>query len=217
MPAQQRQLAVILERLETDAEAPTTVRAPQEAVGVHVADSLVALEVASLREARFIADLGSGAGFPGLALAVALPATEVRLVDSQRRKCAFVEVVCRAAGIDNARSVWSRVEEWTEGIGTNDVVVARALAPQPVVLEYAAPLLRVGGELVDWRGRRNESEEQRAAVAAQRLGMSLLEIRRVEPYEGARDHHLHVYRKTAETPSSFPRRAGAARKHPIGC
>ncbi len=109
-----------------------------------------------------IADLGSGAGFPGLALAVALPAAEVSLVESQRRKCEFLERVCAAAEIENAHVVCSRAEEWREGVSRYDVVTARALAPQPVVLEYAAPLLRMGGTLVDWRGRRDEAAEEAA-------------------------------------------------------
>jgi 16S rRNA (guanine527-N7)-methyltransferase len=121
-----------------------------------------------------------------------------------------------AAGVDNARVVESRVEEWSEGLGHNDVVVARALAPQPVVLEYAAPLLEMGGALVDWRGRCDSTREAEAACAAEQLGMRLLEIRRTEPYDGAREHHLHVFEKVAETPSRFPRRAGVARKRPLG-
>ena len=80
-----------------------------------------------------------------------------------------------------------------EGLGANDVVLARALAPPPVVLEYAAPLLRVGGALVDWRGRREPEAERSGLDAAEQLGLELAEIRHVEPYEGARDHHLHVY------------------------
>src|SRR5260370_1001444 len=75
----------------------------------------------------------------------------------------------------------------------NDVVVARALAPQTVVLEYAAPLLRLGGSLVDWRGRRARPEEDAAARAAAELGLRRVEIRRVQPFAGARDHHLHVF------------------------
>ena len=76
-------------------------------------------------------------------------------MESQRRKCEFLERVCLAAGVENARVVSGRAEEWGEGISRNDLVVARALAAQPVVLEYAAPLLEIGGVLVDWRGRRN--------------------------------------------------------------
>jgi 16S rRNA (guanine527-N7)-methyltransferase len=211
------QLDAVLSGLAADEHAPTTVRDARLAIDVHLADSLAALELGPVRAAGTIADLGAGAGFPGLVLAVAVPGAEVSLVESQARKCAFIERLRTAARIKNARVVCTRVEEWSEGLGHNDVVVARALAPQPVVLEYAVPLLNQGGILVDWRGRRDSAQEAEAACAAEQLGMRLLEIRRTEPYEGVRDHHLHVFEKVAETPSRFPRRAGVARKQPLGC
>ncbi len=210
------QLADVLRMLEHDEHAPTAIRAPEQAAPGHVADSLVALERDAVRAARQIADLGSGAGFPGLALAIALPASEVSLIESQRRRCEFLERVCAESGVENARVVWARAEEWREGISQNDLVVARALAPQPVVLEYAAPLLRLGGTLVDWRGRRDPEGEASAERAARLLGLRLEEIRRVIPFEGASDRHLHVFVKVDETPARFPRRAGIARKRPLG-
>jgi 16S rRNA (guanine527-N7)-methyltransferase len=210
------QLAAILRELETDDRAPTTVRDPREAADAHLADSLVGLEFEEIRAARTIADLGSGAGFPGAVLAVALPRARVSLVDSQRRKCEFVQALCAHARIANAQVVCTRVEDWGQGAVASDAVVARALAAQPVVLEYAAPLLKVGGALLDWRGRRNEGEEAAAAAAAQTLGMRLHEVRRVQPFEQARDRHVHVFVKCAQTPARFPRRAGIARKRPLG-
>jgi 16S rRNA (guanine527-N7)-methyltransferase len=214
---QTSQLQALLGIVEGDEQAPTTVRSVERAVDVHIADSLTALDIDWVRSAASIADLGSGSGFPGLALAVALPDAEVALVESQRRKCDFLERACAAAEIENALVVCSRVEEWGEGLGCDDVVVARALAAQPVVLEYAAPLLRLGGALVDWRGRRDSAQEAEADCVAEQLGMRLQEVRHTKPYEGARDHHLHVFEKVAETPSRFPRRAGVARKRPLGC
>jgi 16S rRNA (guanine527-N7)-methyltransferase len=182
---------------------------------VHLADSLVALELESVGDAAQIADIGAGAGFPGLPLAVALPNAEVRLVESQARKCAFIEGVVACSGMTNVEVICARAEQWSGGMGANDLVVARAVASPPVVLEYAAPLLRLGGTLVDWRGRRDPEEERSAAVAAELLGVRLGSIQRVQPYEGVRDHHLHVYLKVEETPERFPRRAGMARKKPL--
>lgn len=210
------QLQAVLEVLERDEQAPTSVRDPREAAEAHLADSLVAIELEEIRTAGTLADLGSGAGFPGMALAIARPETDVRLVESQRRKCAFLARLREAAGVGNASIVCARAEDWREGLDVHDVVVARALAPQPVVLEYAAPLLRVGGALVDWRGKRDAAAERDAAVAAETLGMCLEEIRRVVPFARARDRHLHVFTKVDPTPRRFPRRAGMARKRPLG-
>lgn len=213
---QLQQFATVLARLERDEHAPTAVRRTPAAVDMHLADSLVALDVFEIDDSSTVADLGTGAGFPGLAIAVARPKASVNLVESQRRKCEFLERLLAEAAIDNASVVCARAEEWREGASSNDVVLARALAPQPVVLEYAAPLLRLGGTLLDWRGRHNEQEELAAAAAAQTLGLCLREIRRVVPFEGAHDRHLHVFVKSDTTPERFPRRAGMARKRPLG-
>ena len=109
----------------------------------------------ALAQCPRIADLGSGAGFPGLPLAIALPDSRVDLVESARRKCAVIDRLAAAAGVENARSLPLRVEELAAGDGRSayDAVTARALAPLPVLVEYAAPLLR---QAVPWwlgRGR----------------------------------------------------------------
>jgi 16S rRNA (guanine527-N7)-methyltransferase len=211
------QLAALLDLLAGGEQAPTTVRDPERAVDVHIADSLVALELEVVRSAQTIADLGAGAGFPGVPLAVSVAASEVSLIESQSRKCKFLEEMLATAGVENARAVCVRVEEWRDGAGRNDVVVARAVAAQAVVLEYATPLLRLGGVLVDWRGRREAAAEAAAEKAAAELGLERVEIRKVQPWAGARDHHLHLYRKVVQTPGRFPRRTGMARKRPLGC
>lgn len=218
---QRGQLELLLEVLGHDERAPTSVRERERALEVHVADALVALELeplASLRSSGApvrLADVGSGAGLPGAVLAVALPASEVSLVESERRKCEFIASLLARAAIANAHAVWARAEEWAQGRELNDVVTARALARQPVVLEYAAPLLLVGGHLIDWRAARETDEERAARLAAAQLGMELVQAARVQPYEGSREHHLYMYRKTGPTPPRFPRRAGVARRRPL--
>lgn len=212
----QAQLSAILDLLAADQQAPTSIRDPQHAVDAHIADSLVGLEVDGLRDAKRVADLGSGAGFPGLPLAAALPASRFSLVESQSRKCAFLHRLLASAGLANVEIVNVRAEEWPVGAGAHDAVVARAIAPAAVVQEYAAPLLRSGGVLVDWRGRRDRREEHAALIAAAALGLERAEIRHVQPFARAREHHLHVYLKVAPTPERFPRRPGVARKRPLG-
>jgi len=208
-------LEALLDVVEADPHAPTTVRARAEAVDAHLADSLVALELPGVRVARRVADLGSGAGFPGLALAAALPGARVSAVESAGRRCDFLRRAVQAAGLENVEVVHARAEAWREGTGACDLVTARALASLPVLAEYAAPLLREGGTLVAWKGRRDPGEEAAGAAAAEQLGLEPQEVRRVEPFPAARDRHLHVYRKTAPTPARFPRRAGMAAKRPL--
>jgi 16S rRNA (guanine527-N7)-methyltransferase len=208
-------LSRVLDALATDPRAPSSVRGTA-AVDVHVADSLSALVLECVARATAVADLGSGAGFPGLVLAVALPDARVALVESAARKCEFLERLCGVAEIRNARVVRARAEEWTDGLGAHDLVVARALAPLAVVCEYAAPLLGIGGSLVAWKGLIAAAEASAAARAAPQLGLQREEVVRSEPYAGSVAHHLHVYRKVALTPPGYPRRAGVARKRPLG-
>ena len=209
-------LAALVGVLADDPGAPTTIRAPERAVEAHLADSLVALELDVVRAARRIADLGSGPGFPGLALAIALPVARVALVESSARKCAFLDRAIAAADVSNADVVHARAEAWPEGIEAHDLVTARALAALPVVVEYAAPLLALGATLVAWRGRRDEAAERAAERAAAVLGLESVEVRQVQPYPAARNRHLHLFRKAAPTPPRFPRRPGVARKRPLG-
>jgi 16S rRNA (guanine527-N7)-methyltransferase len=210
------QLETLLEQLAASRHAPSAVRDASDAVDVHVADSLTALEVERVRAGRWIADLGSGAGFPGLPLAVALPRSRLWLVESQARRCVFLERMCSAAGITNAEVACARAEECVDRLGNRDVVLARAVAPQPVVLEYAAPLLRVDGLLVDWRGTVDKATATASTHAAATLGLSRVEVRRVERFPRSSQRYLHLYLKVRATPRQFPRRPGIARKRPLG-
>ena len=209
------QLRALLDLVAADETAPTTVREPTAAVDAHVADSLAGLEVEALRSAVRIADLGAGAGFPGLVLAAALPESRVALVESVGRKCAFLERAAEEAGIGNVDVVPARAEEWRDGIGTCDAVTVRAVASLSVLCEYAAPLLREGGILVAWKGRRDPDEEAHGAAAAELLGLEPAETRPVDPFPGADHRHLYVYSKVRPTPDRYPRRAGMARKRPL--
>ena len=202
--------------LVEDPLAPTAIRDPLKAIDDHLADSLVGLEVEPVRTAGTIADLGSGAGLPGLPLAIALPGASVALVDSLSKRCAFLERAVAVSEASNARVVNARAETWPEGLGAFDVIVARALAPLPVVVEYAAPLLTVGGMLVAWRGRRNHRDEAAGDRAAAQLGLEPIEIRHMQPFPGAEHRYLHLMSKVTETPSGFPRRPGMATKRPLG-
>ncbi len=211
------QLAALLRGLAADERAPTAVRDPARAVDVHLADSLAALELDVLRAAR--KDRG-----PGQRRRVSLGwrwRSRCRRARSRwwrRRRASAPSSRDSAllAQIANARVVCARVgavdsREWRR----NDVVLARALAAQAVVVEYAAPLLRVGGTLVDWRGRRNAAQERAGSAPPPSLGLELVEIRHVEPYAGARDHHLHVYRKVRDDAGGIPAPGGDGPKRPL--
>lgn len=202
--------------LVEDPLAPTAVRDPRKVIDDHLADSLVALELDQVRAAKSMADLGSGAGVPGLPLAIALPLATVALVESSAPKCAFLERAIAACAITNARVVHTRAEAWPEGLRAFELVTARALAAFEVVVEYAAPLLVVGGTLIAWRGRRDSRSEETAARAAAEVGLVPGEILSVRPYPAAESRYLHLMSKVMDTPERFPRRPGIALKRPLG-
>jgi len=207
-------LGILVDLLSTSA-APTSVHDPQDVVRVHIADSLAGLEIPELSSPGVVADLGAGAGLPGLVLAAARPDARVVLVEAASRKCAFLRAAAREMRLENVEVAWSRAEEWQDGLDHCDVVSARALASLPVLVEYAAPLLREQGVLVAWKGVVPDAEAEDGAAAAAQLGMCEEPVRSVTPFPGSERRTLHVVRKTAATPAGFPRRPGMATKRPL--
>jgi len=210
----------VLELLAADPRSLTSVRDPAEAWRAHVADSLTGLEVPELRMAGEIADLGAGAGFPGIVLALALPGASVDLIESVGRKCDFMREAISDAGIENARAVNARSEELATsgapGREAYDAVTARAVARLATLAELASPLLRDGGVLVAWKGKRDPDEEAELAQAAERAAMEAVSVIEVGEKAGYEHRHLHVLRKAGPTPENLPRRLGVAKKRPLG-
>lgn len=216
--AQRATITRVLELLETERASVSSVTEPDRAWRVHVADSLTGLEFEALRNAPTIADVGSGAGFPGLVLAVALPDARVDLIESVGRKCGFIQRAIDEAGIANARVVNARSEELAGGEGREAyaAVTARAVGRLSTLAELASPLLEDGGVLVAWKGKRDAEEEAQLESAAGALAMRPEEIRHVGPSAGSDHRHLHLIRKSGPTPTDLPRRPGMAKKRPRG-
>lgn len=214
-PDGERALKTLLATLAADPASPTTVRDPARAVDFHVADALSGLLVGELATARLVADVGAGAGIPGLVLAAARPRLRVVEVESVARKCAFLERLIAAMGLRNAHVACARAEEWDAGRDRCDAVLARAVAPLPVLVEYAAPLLSEGGALVAWKARPGPREVRDGDHAAAVLGLSTARVVSVPPLSGATERSLYVYLKVGPLPNGYPRRAGMARKRPL--
>jgi 16S rRNA (guanine527-N7)-methyltransferase len=185
---------------------------------VHVADSLTGLEIPELALAGRIGDIGAGAGFPGLALAVALPNAQVDLIESVGRKCDFMNRAIAAAGIPNATVLNTRSEDLAtvEGRDAYDVVTARAVGRLSTLAELASPLLKPNGVLIAWKGKRDEEEELQLEKASGELAMAPESILNVGDHAGSQHRHLHVIRKSGPTPANLPRKPGIAKKRPKG-
>lgn len=216
-PERRAALQKVLELLREDPASLSSIT-DERAWQVHVADSLTGPEVPELAAAGRIADVGAGAGFPGLVLAVALPAAEVDLIESVSRKSAFIERAIAAAAITNARSLGARSEDLAKGEGRQryDAVTARAVGRLATLAELASPLLREGGVLVAWKGKRDPDEEAELERAGAALAMRPERILEVGDRAGSRHRHLHVIRKSGPTPDDLPRRPGVAKKRPKG-
>ena len=214
----QRFLAVLAE----DPRSATAVRDPGEVIDVHFADSFVALpmldQALDQEVPPLVADIGSGAGAPGIPLAIARPAARFDLVEASQRKAGFLKSVVERLDLSNAGVLRARAEE-LPGQGRREaygVVVVRAVAPLATLVEYAAPLLANGGRLLAWKGARNPDEEAAGGRAALQLGLEPLEVQLVTPYRESRNRHLHLYQKVSPCPPEIPRRAGVARRRPLG-
>jgi 16S rRNA (guanine527-N7)-methyltransferase len=215
--AARNRLQTVLDLLAEERASVSSV-VDERAWQVHIVDSLTGLEVPELRAAKKIADIGSGAGFPGLVLAVALPAAQVDLIESVGRKCEFIERAATAARIPNAVVRNLRSEEWAAADGREayDLVTARAVGRLSTLAELASPLLEADGVLVAWKGKRDPEEERQLQRASEALAMAPEMILEVGDRAGSEHRHLHVVRKTGPTPESLPRRPGMAKKRPRG-
>lgn len=217
-PQARASLQKVLDLLAVERASVSSVTDPDTAWKVHVQDSLTGLEIPELQASKKVADIGSGAGFPGLALAVALPRAHLDLIESVGRKCEFIRSAIAAGGIVNATAIHARSEEVASGPNreTYDAVTARAVGRLATLAELASPLLRENGVLIAWKGKRDPDEEAQLSRAGDGLAMRWEQVLHVGPYAGSKNRHLHVLRKTGPTPHDLPRRPGMAKKRPRG-
>jgi 16S rRNA (guanine527-N7)-methyltransferase len=216
-PEAREALRKVLDLLAAERASVSSV-VDERAWRVHIADSLTGLEVPGLDSAKRIADIGAGAGFPGLPLAAALPEAEIDLIESIGRKCDFMRAAIATAEIPNATVIQSRSEDWasSEGRDAYDAVTARAVGRLSTLAELASPLLKPNAVLIAWKGKRDEDEERQLENAAESLAMHPESILDVGDRAGSQHRHLHVIRKQGPTPPNLPRKPGIAKKRPKG-
>jgi 16S rRNA (guanine527-N7)-methyltransferase len=164
-----------------------------------VAASLAGLELEPVRAARRLADVGTGAGFPGLVLAIALPQTRVALIEKRKETCLYLRRVADELGLDNVRVVKVRAQRWPEGESAFDVATSRNAARVDIMVRMSAPLVARGGAVVLWMRRRNPAKEELAAEAAKVVGLRPTGVHRSDfgPGTGITAKHLYVYEKVA--------------------
>ena len=201
----------------------TRITEPEEFWEKHLWDSLRGIApkqifIPGIDRGKRIIDIGTGAGFPGLPMALIFPNSQVTLLDSTGKKIAFIETVLSALALNNVKTLLGRAEEigqQYEHRQNYDVAVIRAVGNVSVCAEYSLPLVRKGGLAIIYRGSWSEAENESLETAVEQLGgvVELIE-EFATPLSNSMRHCLYL-RKVTNTPISFPRGVGIPSQKPI--
>ncbi|OUL21337.1 16S rRNA (guanine(527)-N(7))-methyltransferase RsmG [Nostoc sp. 106C] len=201
----------------------TRITEPQEFWEKHLWDSLRGIApqqqfISSLQEGASVIDIGTGAGFPGIPVAIAVPNCTITLLDSTRKKITFLEKILTELALDNTKTLVGRVEE----IGQQhhhrqsyDVTLIRAVGTASACAEYALPLLKQGGLAVIYRGNWTEEETTALENAVSQLGGVIEAIAQFTTPLSKSVRHCLYLRKIATTPANFPRAVGVPTQKPL--
>jgi 16S rRNA (guanine527-N7)-methyltransferase len=184
----------------------------------HFLDSFSAAQAWKANPPARLIDVGTGAGFPGIALKILYPSMRLTLVESVGKKANFCLHIVKTLALENVEVLAVRAEEAGQMPGHRekyDWAVARAVAAMPVLAEYLLPLVRVGGGVVAQKGESGPAEAQSAEKALKILGGRLRQLVKVELPGVADERYLVIVDKTAATPPGYPRRAGVPGRKPL--
>ncbi len=208
----------------------TAITEPEQVETRHFLDSLALIPALAGQEGISVSallarnlrvvDVGAGAGFPGLALRIVWPRARICLIEATGKKVRFLEHVALRLGLSDVQLVQGRAEE----LGLKephragyDLVLARAVATLPTLVEYLLPLARRGGRVIAYKGSAAHEEAMCAEQGIRTLGGHLTKLIPVEIPGLAETRVLVVIDKVAQTPDGYPRGRGLPRKHPLGC
>lgn len=196
----------------------TAITDPEEIRVKHFEDSLTCLDTGLFTPGVSVIDVGTGAGFPGLPLAMARPDISVTLLDSLQKRLLFLEEVIRQTDTQNAVTVHARAEDGGRDKKLReqfDIVVSRAVSRLSVLCEYTLPYLKVGGTLIAMKGPSAEEELQEAQNALHVLGGGEATIKTTSLEDESLSHCLVLIKKVRPTPTAYPRKAGTPTKNPL--
>ena len=196
----------------------TAVMAEEETLDRHFMDSLTVLKIGLIPSGASLIDVGTGAGFPGMALALARPDLAVTLLDAQQKRLNFLQAVADAAEAKNVLLIHARAEEGGRKKGLRDafdIAAARAVAPLNVLCEYLLPFVKPEGMALCWKGPAIRNELDAGRKAAHLLG-GQMEMPVSVPVAGRDwDHLILPIRKITNTPAAYPRKAGMPKQKPV--
>lgn len=190
----------------------TAITEPDQVAKLHLLDSLTVAAAVDLKGKKLI-DVGCGAGFPGVPIAIACPDTRVTLLDSLGKRVKWLEETLPTLGVA-AECVTARAEEAVASRRESyDVATSRAVARLNILLELTAPYVKVGGFVVAMKGAAAEEELAECGNAMKKLGLKLCQVRQF-PVEDT-CHNLLIFEKTAHTPPAYPRRYAKIKAAPL--
>ena len=195
----------------------TAITGREDFLKKHYVDSLAAAQLDEFRNAKTVIDLGTGAGFPGVPLAVCFPEKQFLLADSLNKRIEIIREFCDELGINNVSVIHGRAEELGRQKDLRehfDVCVSRAVADLSVLAEYCLPFVKVNGWFISYKGPDCEGEVGEAEYAIGKLGGTVEKI--VKTGEDTdTGHNLVLIRKKEPTQSAYPRRPGKPAKSPL--
>ncbi|MGM9979412.1 MAG: 16S rRNA (guanine(527)-N(7))-methyltransferase RsmG [Clostridium sp.] len=196
----------------------TAITEDEEIVKKHFIDCIKAYKSDELKKAETIIDVGTGAGFPGIPIAIMDENKKVTLLDSLNKRINFLNLVISELGLKNVKTIHSRAED---GARTKelrekfDIATSRAVANMAVLSEFCLPYVKVGGSLVALKGPAIEEELEGSRNAIGVLGGKLKNIIEVKIEETDLNHNIVIVNKIKECPTNYPRKAGIVNKKPI--
>lgn len=194
----------------------TAITDPKEFLEKNILDSLAIVSEPAIENAKKVLDLGTGGGYPGLPLAMHYPDKEFVLMDSVNKKLGVIDDIAKKLEIKNVRTIHGRAEDLAkekEYRDSFDLVVSRAVASMPTLVEYALPFVKPGGFFVAYKTESALDEVVLANKAITELGGRLSKIENVGGKNSG--HLLVLVEKLVETPKAFPRKAGEAKRNPL--
>jgi 16S rRNA (guanine527-N7)-methyltransferase len=196
----------------------TAITEDKEVVKKHFIDCIKAFKSGAIKNAKTLIDVGTGAGFPGLPIAIMNPEVKVTLLDSLNKRINFLNLVVRELGLENVATIHSRAEDGAQNVELRekfDVATSRAVANMSVLSELCIPYVKLNGYFVALKGPAIEEELKDAQKAMEVLGGELKGKIEYDIEESDLNHNIVEIKKIKKCPKSYPRKAGTVNKNPI--
>lgn len=196
----------------------TAILEDEEIIKKHFIDSIKAFKIDEFKQNVSVIDVGTGAGFPGIPIAIMNPKINVTLLDSLNKRIKFLNIVIDQLGLKNIKTIHSRAEDGARNKKLRekfDIATSRAVANMSVLSEYCLPYVKIGGKFIALKGPTIEEEIKESKTAIKTLGGELEQICEVKIEETDLKHNLVIIKKIKECDKIYPRKAGTISKNPI--